>query len=228
MYTATPARAGSASFGSQSAAAIIAEARSAMTASGSVNATGSGIFKTGHRKVKESETGYVGSQTGDQLFRMMWSPTSSGTTELPSGFESDMAGQLYVNANETFWFSTVGLPMSQAIQATNRWIQVPADNPVYAPLAADLTMCSLVTDLFNAKTYHKGRIRVVDGVRSISISYTNAGVDKGPTTCDISLGGKHLPVAVKPGGILIHLSAWGETKTIVAPEGALPLSSQAT
>jgi hypothetical protein len=136
---------------------------------------------------------------------------------------SDVDGRVYVNANAAFWTGSAALSVPQAVEVANRWVQVPQSNPFYSLAAADLTMHSLIADLFNAKIFHKGRIVSVDGVRTIAITYTNTGNDPGPATCDVALGGRHLPVAVSLGGITFHLTSWGATKVITDPGGAVPL-----
>jgi len=104
-------------------------------------------------------------------------------------------------------------------------LQIPSSNALYAGAVADLTMPSLIQDIFNASTFHKGVDRTVDGVRVITITYTNGGVDSGPATCDIAIKGKHLPVSVTIAGLQLRLSSWGKVQAVVAPQGAIPISS---
>jgi hypothetical protein len=134
-------------------------------------------------------------------------------------------GQLYVDANAAFWSSTAGLSEAEAANAASRWVQIQSSSPLYGPVAADLTMPSLITDLFSSSNYHKGHVRTIDGVRSIAITYMNSGNDAGKATCYVELGGKHLPVSVTLGGLSFRLEGWGKTKAVTAPTGAVQLSN---
>jgi hypothetical protein len=132
-------------------------------------------------------------------------------------------GTVYVDADAPFWSSSVGLEGAEAAQVANRWVEVPPGSPVYGPAVADLTMSSLIRDLFSATTYRKGPIRNVDGIRSVEISYTNSGQDAGPVRCYIATGGAHLPVSVAIGGLVLRLGSWGSSEPPVAPVGAITL-----
>jgi hypothetical protein len=219
-----PAQAASTTFASQSASAIVAQTRAAMTAAGSVRANGSGSGAgSGLGKVELSEQNYSGTTSGIQHLKISSNHTSGAG--LPAATVMDAVGQLYTNADAAFWVSSAGMTNSQAAILANRWIQIPSSNPLYATAVADLTMPSLVSDLFSATTFHKGRIVSIGGVRSIVITYSNSGNDAGPATCDIPLGGKHLPVAATIDGITFHFGSWGKADVISAPKGAVSLSS---
>jgi hypothetical protein len=220
-----PVSASSSTFASQSAGAIIAEARAAMTAEGSVSARGRGpLDEPGAGTVAVSETDYAGPTSGSQSIT---AGSTRGRPDTPvlSASTLDVDGAVYVSADAAFWSGSAGLTVGQADQAAGRWVQIPSSNALYAPSAADLTMPSLTHDLFDATTYRKGSVRTVDGVRVVPITYVNAGGDGGRTTCDVSLTGKHLPVSVTLGGVPIRLGSWGTTRTVTAPPGAVPLSS---
>ena len=219
--TPTSASAASASFASQSARSIISEARHAMTMEGSVSATGEGpVSIPGLDNAVVSETNYTGSKSGRQLLN-----TTSGSGGQASATTLDVAGNLYVNASVSFWSKSVGLTDPQASIVAGKWVQIPSSSPIYMPAIADLTMSSLTRDMFAAKKYHKGKIQKVDGVRVIKITYTNGGVDSGPATCYVAVGGRHLPVSITIGGLALSLRSWGKKVTIDAPQGAVPLSS---
>jgi hypothetical protein len=211
-------------FASQPASAIVAQTRAAMTAAGSVSANVSGSGSgSGVGKVELSEQNYSGTTSGIQHLKV--TPNRASRAGLPMATVIDVAAQLYTNADAAFWVSSGGMTSTQAAILANRWIQIPSSSPLYATAVADLTMPSLVSDLFSASTFHKGRIVSIDGVRSIAITYSNAGEDPGPATCDISLGGKHLPIAATIDGITLHFGSWGKTELVNAPKGAVSLSS---
>lgn len=222
---AAPTAAGAArpSFTSQSASAIIAQARAAMSAERSVTAIGSSHVKiSGLGKVDLREKDYSGATSGRQLLQMTSSAVPS-RSELPSATTLDVKGALYVKGTAAFWSNAAGTSDTQSTQLANRWVQIPSSSSLYGTTAADLTMSSVIHDLFNARTFHKGRVRTVDGVRSISISYTTTGYDAGRATCVVALGGKHLPVSVTISGITLRLESWGKTEAVDAPHGAIPL-----
>jgi hypothetical protein len=219
-----PAEATSTTFALQPASAIVAQARAAMTAAGSVSANGSGSGSgPGVGKVEISEQNYSGTTSGIQHLKV--SSIHAPGAALPMATAMNVGGQVYVDANAAFWVSSAGMTNSQAIILANRWIQIPSSSSLYATAAADLTMPSLVSDLFSASTFHKGRILSVDGVRSIAITYSNSGDDAGPATCEIPLGGKHLPLAATIQGITFRFGSWGKAKLIRAPKDAVSLSS---
>ena len=221
---AAPASSASSGFSGQSANTIVERARAAMATAGSVSASGHGVgTASGGGKVEIRESDYTGATSGTQQFKIT-SIDGSGVN-LPTASTVDVDGSVYVDANAEFWTSSAGLSNSQAAAVANRWVQIPSSNPFYALAAADLTMPSLVSDMFSAKKFHKGRIVSVDGVRAISIAYTNTGNDAGPAICDVALGGNHLPVAVTIDGITLHLTLWGKTKAVTAPVGAPLLPS---
>jgi hypothetical protein len=224
--TPEPASASTSSVDSKSAGAIIAEARAAMIRAGSVRATGAGTASiSGLGKATLTETDYSNGTSGSQVLTMASSRARPG--QLPSATTLDVDGTVYVDADAPFWSSSVGLESAEAAQVANRWVEVPPSSPVYGPAAADLTMPSLVRDLFGARTYHKGPIRKIDGVRTVEISYTNSGQDAGPVTCYVATGGTHLPVSVDIGGLTLRLGSWGSSEPAPAPTGATPLPPEA-
>jgi hypothetical protein len=211
-------------FASQPASAIVAQTRAAMTAAGSVSARGTGSGSgSGVGKVELSEQNYSGTTSGIQHLKV--SSNHGSSADLPTATAMDVGGQLYANANAAFWVSSAGMTNRQAAILANRWIQIPSSSPLYPSAIADLTMPSLVSDLFSANTFHKGRIVSIDGMRSIAITYSNSGNDAGPATCDIPLGGKHLPIAATIDGITFHFGSWGRAEIVSAPKGAVSLTS---
>jgi hypothetical protein len=211
---------------SKSAAAIIAEARAAMIRAGSVRATGTGTVSIpGVGKATLTESDYSNGTSGSQVLSMASGRARPG--QLPSATTLDVDGAVFVDADVPFWSSSVGLDSAEAAQVADRWMQVPRNSPVYGPAAADLTMSSLTEDLFSGKSYHKGAVRRIDGVRSVEITYTNSGQDAGPVTCYVAVGSTHLPVSVAIGGLVLHLGSWGPSQPAAAPMDAAPLPPQA-
>jgi len=221
----TSAHAATSSFGSQTANAIIAQSRAAMSSAGSVDARGNGSMEiSGIGEVTLNESDYTSATSGSQILKMTSAHLKSGSV-LPSASVSDVGGQLFVEANAPFWSSSAGLSDTEAFNAANRWVQIQSSSPLYASAAADLTMPSLLADLFSSHSFHKGQVRTIDGVRSVAVTYTNTGEDPGHATCYIALGGKHLPVAVSLGGISLRFASWGQTKAVTAPPHPAQLSS---
>jgi hypothetical protein len=175
-------------------------------------------------KVTADEVDYASATAGSQVLRFT-SAHPKAETLLPSASVLDVGGQLFVDASSSFWVSSAGLTHTEALEAANRWVQIQSSSALYAPAAADLTMPSLLTDLFSSKNYKRGSVRTIDGVRSIAITYMNTGYDSGKTTCYVELGGNHLPVLVTVGGLSLHLKSWGQTKAITAPLNPVQLSS---
>ncbi len=58
------------------------------------------------------------------------------------------------------------------------WVDIPSSSALYGPTAADLTMPTLIEDLFSATTFHKGAVRMVDRVRALRISYQDTGGER--------------------------------------------------
>jgi hypothetical protein len=221
----TPAHATTPSFGSQTADAIIAQTRAAMSSAGSVSASGKGSMKiSGVGNVTVSEHDYSSMTSGTQILQITSTHVKAGTT-LPSASVLDVGGQLFVDANAPFWASSAGLTDAEAVNAANRWVQIQPSSPLYATAAADLTMPSLLTDLFSSHNFHKGNVRTIDGVRSIAITYTNTGEDSGHATCYVALGENHLPVSISLGGESFRFSSWGQMKAVTAPPNPAQLSN---
>ncbi len=221
LGVSSPAVASSPSVGSTPARTIIAEARAAMVNAGSVTASGRGTTTVpGVGGATLTETDYSDADSGSQVATLTSGrPTS---TDLPSATTLDVAGDVYVNGDAPFWTATVGMGTVQATQVAGHWVQIPKDSPAYGPAAADLTMSSLVHDLFHAKNYRKGTIQTVDGTRVIAMAYENTGADSGPVTCYVAVG-SHLPVKVTIGALSLHLGSWGKTRAVSTPPGAIPL-----
>ncbi len=206
----------------KSALALVTEARAAMTAAGSVSATGSGTTQIpGIGKATLTESDYSDTSSGTQVVKV--TSASAGSQALPSATTVDVAGVVDVDADASFWSSTLGVARAQAMELADQWVQVPDGSPAYAPAAADLTMPSLTQDLFDASSYHKGKTQTVDGVRVVAITYRNSGNDAGPVTCLIDVGGSHLPVEVIIDGLTLHLNGWGKVRVLTAPTKAVPL-----
>jgi hypothetical protein len=211
-------------FDSESAGAIVDQARSAMASAGSVSASGSGSVNVPNvGKVTVTEDDYAGSTSGRQILSSDSAHVRSA--DLPSADTLDVDGAIYTNANMAFWASSFGLPESQAAVLANKWVQIPSSSALYAQAAADLTLSTLVPDLFDATSYHKSGGRTVDGVPAIRVTYMNRGGDGGPTTIDVAVGGGHLPVAVNTGGLDLHLTSWGKSVPVAAPQSSVPLSN---
>ena len=218
--TTSPTLAAS-TFTSQSASAIVAQARAAMTAAGSVDAIGSGTIKTASEgTVKAAENDNTGSTSGTQDFLV-----SSGSTTVLSASATYVDGNLYTNADAAFWTTDAGATAPQAAALAGKWVQIPPSSPIYAKTAADLTMSTLTKDLFDAKTFHKGSVQTVDGVRAIKITYTNGGVDEGSATTYVAVGGKHLPVSTDLDGLTLDMTSWGKSVVVSPVVGAVPLAS---
>jgi hypothetical protein len=221
----TPAHAATPSFGSQPASAIIADARAAMSSAGTVTASGNGSAKIpGVGTVKVNENDYSSTTSGSQILKISSTHPKAGTV-LPSASVLDVGGQLFVEANAPFWSSSAGLSATEAQSAANRWVQIQTSSPLYTTAAADLTMPTLITDLFNSHNFHKGHVQTIDGVQAIAISYKNTGEDSGTATAYIALGGRHLPVSVAIGGESIRFTSWGQMKALTAPANPVQLSS---
>ncbi len=193
-----------------------------MIEAGSVSATGEGMTTVpGPGKALLTETNYTDGSSGSQVVSM--TSGSAGSAALPSATTLDVAGSVFVDADAPFWTSTVGLDTVLATQVAGRWVEIPKSSPVYAPAAADLTMASLVEDVFHARAYRKGGVRTIDGVRAVAITYTNTGSDSGPVVCYLAAGGSHLPIQLTIGGLTLHLGSWGVRRSVESPPGAIPL-----
>jgi hypothetical protein len=210
-------------FGARSAASIVAAASAAMARAGAVDVVGTGPADvSGVGSAVLHETLYAGASSGTQSIS-----TSGGSVpaaDLPSASVSVVDGALYTNASAAFW-NGLGAPGATAALLSGKWIEIPTDSSLYGPIAADLTMPSLITDLFAAQSYRKGKPRTVDGTSVIPIAYTATGVDAGPTTCYVAATGKHLPVEVVESGMTLRFRSWGKTQVVVAPPDAVPLPS---
>jgi len=212
-------------FSTRSAAEIVAVTRSAMKASGSVEAVGSGhLTLPGGGGAVAAETNYSGPTSGTQVVAMTATGSASGQA-LPGASISLVNGALYVNANSAFWTTSVGLTATEAPAVSDRWVEIPAASPIYGTTAADMSMPSLVKDMFDAKKFHKETVRTLHGVKVVPISYKNGGYDSGPATIYVATGGKHLPVGATISGVSLRFSGWGTTKTVSTPPGAVPLST---
>lgn len=225
LFLAISASAATSSFSSQSASSIVSAARTAMIAAGSVSSVGSGpVNYPGVGRVTVSETNYSGRTSGSQIIKT----TSASSAALPEASTLVVNGALYVNANAKFWSSAAGFSDAQGNLVAQRWVEIPRSNSLYKEAASDLTMSSLAMDLFDAKSYHRGPVRTVDGIRAIEITYRNSGPDSGSATAFISLGGKHLPIVVTIGSLPFQLGSWGVAKPVSAPQGSVPLSTLLT
>jgi hypothetical protein len=200
-----------------------------MTAAGSVSANGSAPENIpGVGKVTIHETNDAGKTSGSQVITSSSGQSGSSAT-LPAATTLVVGSTLYFNANAEFWSSVAGFSDAQSNLVAQKWVQIPTSSSLYGKASADLTMPSLTKDLFHAKTYHKGGVRTVNGIRSIAITYMNGGrYDPGRAIAYVALGGKHLPVSVTIGNLPFQLGSWGVAKAIAAPQGSVPLSSLLT
>jgi hypothetical protein len=225
VATAAAAHATKPSFGSQNANAIIAQSQAAMSGAGSVRASGTGSVKiAGVGKVTVTETDYSSETSGSQVLKMTSTHLKPGVV-LPSASVLDVGGQLFVKANAPFWSGASGLSDAESVAAANRWVQIQSSSSLYATAAEDLTMPTLLTDLFHTSEFQKGSVHTVDGVRSIAITYRNGGDDASHATSYVALGGKHLPVSVDLGGLSFRFSSWGQTEPVTAPPNPVQLST---
>jgi len=208
--------------GAASAGAVVAEAQEAMARAGSVTAQGAGTTTLpGVGRATLTETDYAGPTSGSQVLSTT-SPGASPDT-LPSADTLDVSGAVYVNADAPFWTATVGMAPASATPIAGRWVRIPEGSPAYADAAADLTMPSLIHDLFHARHYQLTGVRTVDGQRVVTLADRNTGNDAGPVTVAVSLGGSHLPVLVTIGGLPLRLGSWGRTQPLAAPAGSVPI-----
>jgi hypothetical protein len=202
--------------------ALVRQARAAMARAGSVSAIGHGAATVpGLGKVTITETDYSGANSGSQVVTA--ASSTEGEASLPAATTLDVDGTVYVNANASFWSRSFGLGSASTAPIAGRWVGVPKSSPVYGPAVADLTMPSLIGDLFHADSYRTGKTRTIDGVRAVALSYHNTGGDAGPVTCWVATGGNHLPILVIIGGLTLRLGSWGVTKAVSVPAGAIPL-----
>lgn len=171
---------------------------------------------------------YAGKTSGSQIITSTSGQSGSSAT-LPAATTLVVGSTLYFNANAEFWSSVAGFSDAQSNLVAQKWVQIPTSISLYGKASADLTMPSLTKDLFYAKTYHKGGVRTVNGIRAIAITYMNGGrYDPGRAIAYVALGGKHLPVSVTIGNLPFQLGSWGVAKTVAAPQGSVPISSLLT
>ncbi len=179
-------------------------------------------------KVTIHETNYTGKTSGSQVITFTSRQSGSSAT-LPAATFLVIGSTLYVNANAEFWSGFAGFSDAQSNLVAQKWAQIPTSSALYGKASSDLTMPSLTKDVFHAETYHKARVRTVNGIRAIAITYMNgARYDAGRAIAYVALGGKHLPVSVTIGNLTLHLESWGRAKTIAAPQGAVSISSLLT
>lgn len=211
------------SFSSQSAAKIMAAARSAMRHAGSVVASGSGeVSVKGLGNAHISELNYSGPTSGTEISSFT---STNKNAVLPSGSAVLVNGALYVYANKAFWATDPKVTTKQAVTLAFRWITIPKSSALYTNEVADLTMSSLITDLFTATRYRKGAVRSVNGVQAIAISYKTSGIDAGQSTALVPISGSHLPLSVSETGIPFKLDSWGTRKKVATPKGSVPFQS---
>jgi hypothetical protein len=222
----TTASATSRGANAKAALALVAEARAAMTAAGSVSAIGGGTARIpGIGSATVTESDYADTTSGSQMVRV--TSGSSGSGAQPSAATLDLRGTVDVDADASFWSTSVGVADAEANQLANRWVEIPGSSPAYGSAAADLTMPSLTQDLFDARSYQEGRTQTVDGVRTVAVTYRNTGNDAGPVTCYLGIS-SHLPVAVTIGGLTLHLSAWGTVRALSPPTDVILLPAPTT
>jgi hypothetical protein len=220
----TPRQLSTPTFASQSAGAIVAQTREAMMSAGSVQSDFNGIIKVPSiGKVLFGENNSSGSSSGTQTLKA--TAEVPGSAPLPNVSVLDVNGNLYTNGNAAFWTVTAGMSRDEGAALDRKWIQIPSGTALYTQAADDLTMSTLVNDSFDAKVFHKGATRTVDGIPAIAITYRNGGVDDGAATAYIAVSGKHLPVSVGVGGLTLHMSSWGKSVVVTPPPGAVPLAS---
>jgi hypothetical protein len=208
----------------QSAKAMVAEAEAAMTTEGWVSARGSATTSTkGGGKATVTETDMSGPTSGTQTVTV--TATKDGASQVLRASVVVVDGSLYMNANAGFWTNSGDVSANQAAAVADRWIEVPTSSAIYTGAAADLTMPSLVSDLFHAGTFDKGKVVTVKGVPGVRITYDNGGADSGRAVSVLALAGHHLPISVDLGGETLQLGSWGKSTTVARPPGSVPLAS---
>jgi hypothetical protein len=208
----------------QSAKAMIAEAKAAMTSEGWVRAHGSSTTSgPGGGRATITETDVSGPTSGTQSVTV--TVTQHGVSQVLRASVVVVDGRLYMNANAGFWTNSGDLSANQAATVADRWIEVPTSSAIYAQAVTHLTMPSLVSDIFDAGTFEKGKVVVVKGVPGVRISYDNRGADPGRAVSVLAIAGHHLPISLDLGGENLQLGSWGKSTTVAVPAGSVPLAS---
>jgi hypothetical protein len=137
----------------------------------------------------------------------------------------------YIKGNTFTMHSFFGFPQAKASQYAGKWISIPPTNGAYAPIAADATFASFVSDLLPTKGLAVVRATIA-GKKSVGVRGTarQSGV-KLVETVYAPATGAPLPFEVKavpgakPGTALTRMSRWNEPVRVTAPANAVPIST---
>ncbi len=145
----------------------------------------------------------------------------------------DVAGIGYVSGNPAALVGFFGFPPSASARLTGRWVSFRSGQPYYQQVVDAVTLGSALGVVrLSGRLTSKGMESVggqrVVGVRGIAPSVP--GVPAGTrATLYVATTGRLLPVSYQEASGSTRLSAvfsrWGETVSVAAPRGAIPISS---
>jgi hypothetical protein len=137
----------------------------------------------------------------------------------------------YIKGNAFTMRNFFGFPQAKAKQYAGKWISIPSTNGAYAPIAADATFASFLSNLFPAK--HLTLVRTtIAGKKSVGVRGTSRqGGVKLVATVYAPARGTPLPFeekavpASRSGTSLVRMSRWNEPVRLTAPANAVPIST---
>jgi hypothetical protein len=141
----------------------------------------------------------------------------------------------YVNGDSYGLALTLGMPQSLGSQLSGQWISVTpsAPNGLFKSTAAELSMTSVISNFAMKGPYSAGDHVKVSGVNVVKVHgfMSGTGKTKVPQTFAVRATGQPLPVSsvsVTKGKhnarVTTTYSKWGETVSVEAPTGAIPIS----
>ncbi len=147
-------------------------------------------------------------------------------------------GHAYLQGDAAFLQDSFGFPASFASQYAGKWISFVPSDPGYQQIVDGDTLSSALTESTPTRALTLTSTRILDGQNVEGVSGglprdLSQGGAKGSQVLYVSTTAPYLPVEVVTSGSLdgqsgttvVAFSRWRESVSVVAPNGATPISS---
>jgi hypothetical protein len=183
----------------------------------------------------ETIVGDVNRVAGRQVVTIRSSAHPRSTTENGVVTIRLVGRTAYVKGDVGGLYTTIGAPASVGRQLVGKWISITpaAPNGLFRETAAELTLASVINNFAMKGPYTVGSRRRLSGTRVVALHGFVSGSGKVTVqqTFQIRTDGTPVPVAsTSPAVGKVQstrnvYSKWGEPVSVIAPTGAIPLSS---
>jgi len=202
------------------------ESAATLVASATTNAEGAGWV---HENLQSSGSGHtlsmsneVGTSGGQQVI----TPDGAHATVLLTGRVA------YIQGDSQALTTYFGFPSSVATQFAGKWISLRPSDSGFSTVSAAVTLRSDFSQVHLTGRLTKGPVTNIDGQQVIPVQGSVTAPGGGGSvagTLYVTAQGRVLPVELhasgQPGSETVVWSHWGRVVQLIAPGGAVPISS---